>query len=317
MTGPVVLVGETLVSLTGAPDRPLDRGSTLDLTFAGAEVNVAIGLIRLGHPVRWASVVGDDLFGRMVVRGLRGEGVDVSAVQTSKAGPTALMVKNHRPGGEPEVFYYRRGSAMSQASKSTFSDAVWQDAQVLYLTGITPALSPSCREMVLELAHKAHQAGIPIWLDPNHRRKLWSDDEARQTLFELLPLADVVLTGLGEGVMLTGTSDPAFIGQRLLESGAANVIVKAGEQGTWYFANEETLHALAFPLERIIDPVGAGDGFAAGVLSARLEGLPWKDALIRGNALGAMVCLTRGDWEGLPTWSELDDFLAQKRDAVR
>ena len=285
----------------------------LDLTFAGAEVNVAIGLARLGHAARWVSVVGDDVFGRIVVRGLRGEGVDVTSVQTSDRGPTALMVKNRRPGGEPEVFYYRRGSAMSQAGPKTFPNSDWQDAEILYLTGITPALSESCRDLVAMLAEQ----GIPIWLDPNHRRKLWTDDDARAFLGTLIPKTHVVLAGLGEGEMLTGATDPREIGHRLLGMGAPRVVVKAAEAGTWYFEGDDETHVPAFPLTRMVDPVGAGDGFAAGVLSARLEGLDWRSALLRGNALGAIVCQTRGDWEGLPTRRELDDFLAQRRDAVR
>lgn len=317
MSGPVVLFGETLVSLAGRADRPLDRGMCLDMTFAGAEVNVAIGLARLGHAARWISVVGDDPFGRMVVRGLRGEGVDVSAVQVNPCGPTAMMVKNRRPGGEPEVFYYRRGSAMSQATCSTFSTESWSDAQALFLTGITPALSPTCREMVQDLVQSAESQGIPIWLDPNHRRKLWSDEDARQTLREMLPKTHIVLAGLSEGTMLTGYGDPKSIGDALLEAGAPRVIVKAAEEGTWYFDTTETIHAPAFPIDRIVDPVGAGDAFAAGVLSARLEGLTWEVAMRRGNALGAIACQTQGDWEGLPTRAELNDFLAQRRDAVR
>src|SRR5512133_1497512 len=98
--GKVALIGETLVSLFGPPDQPIDRGTPLALTYAGAEVNVSIALARLEHHARWISVVGDDLFGRIVVRGLRGEGVDVSAIQVSSKGPTALMVKNRRAGGE-------------------------------------------------------------------------------------------------------------------------------------------------------------------------------------------------------------------------
>jgi 2-dehydro-3-deoxygluconokinase len=289
----------------------------LSMTFAGAEVNVAIGLARLGHRARWVSVLGNDVFGRIVVRGLRGEGVDTSFVQVNDAGPTAFMVKNRRPGGEPEVFYYRRGSAMSQAAPDTFSAASWVDAGILYLTGITPALSPSCRAMVEAIVGAAAEQGIPIWLDPNHRRKLWSDDEARKTLLGFLPKTHIVLAGLAEGEMLTGSTDPRAMAASLLDAGAPRVIVKAGPEGSWYFDREQSVHVPSFPVERVVDPVGAGDGFAAGLLSGRLDGLDWPEAVLRGNALGAMVCQTRGDWEGLPTRTELDDFLARRTDAVR
>jgi 2-dehydro-3-deoxygluconokinase len=253
----------------------------------------------------------------MVLRGLRGEGVDVSAIQVSAKGPTALMIKNRRAGGEPEVFYYRRGSAMSQAGVSTFPEASWSDARVLYLTGITPALSACCREMIEHVVTQAHARGIEVWLDPNHRRKLWTDEEARKTLLGLMPRTAMVLAGLGEGAMLTGSEDPKVIASALLAAGAPQVIVKAGTDGSYYFDGQQQFHAPAFAIERVVDPIGAGDAFGAGVLSARLEGLSWPEALLRGNALGAMACLTQGDWEGLPTRRELEDFLARRSECVR
>ena len=315
--GPVVLVGESLISLGGPADRPIDRGTPLDMTFAGAEVNVAIGLSRLGHPARWVSVLGEDLFGQVVYRGLRGEGVDVSGVQFSSSGPTALMVKNRRSGGEPEVFYYRAGSAMSKATPLTFGEDVWTDARVLYLTGITPALSANCREMTVDLITRASFAGIEIWFDPNHRRKLWTDADARETILPLLPKISVFSVGLSEGEMLTGKSDPRDIAYSLFCNGATQVILKTGTDGTWFFESSGSVHVPAFPIERVIDSVGAGDGFAAGVLAARLEGLDWETSLVRGNAVGAMVCQTKGDWEGLPTPRDLVDFLENKREAIR
>jgi 2-dehydro-3-deoxygluconokinase len=313
----VVLIGEALMVLNGPADRPVDRGALLQATFAGAESNVAIGLARLGHQARWLSVVGDDLFGSIIVRTLRGEGVDVACVQTSTKAPTAMMVKSRRAGGEPEVFYYRRGSAISQADAKTFPKSDWEGARVLYISGITPALSPTCREMMRQTIGEAHRAGIETWIDPNHRRKLWSDVEAKKTMLELLPMASVALVGLSEGQMLTGFEDAEAIAGAMLKAGVTRVIVKTGTSGALYHDAQQSVKAPAFAIDRMIDPIGAGDGFAAGVLSARLEGLDWPGALRRGNAMGAIVCLTQGDWEGLPTRRELEDFMSQRRECVR
>lgn len=314
---PVVLIGESLMVFNGPPDAPIDRGTPLSTTFAGAEVNVAIGLARLGHPARYVSAVGDDLFGRIILRGLRGEGVDVSHVQVSDGGPTGALFKSRRAGAEPEVFYYRRGSAISCAGASTFPPASWQDARVLYLTGITPALSGSCRNMVAHVVNDAHGRGVEVWFDPNHRRKLWSDDEARRTIRSLLPQIRCLLVGLPEGRMLSGHDTPQQIARSLLSSGPTSVVVKAGAEGSYHFDGRSEQHVPPFAIERVVDPIGAGDGFAAGYLSATLEGLCPQDALIRGNAVGALVCLTQGDWEGLPTRRELQDFLDRKTESVR
>ena len=314
--GRVVLVGETLINLNGPTDRPLDRGSHLHFSFAGAEVNVAIGLARLGHQAVWSSVVGDDIFGEIVVRGLRGEGVDTSCVQVGP-GPTALMVKSFRAGAEPEVFYYRKGSAMSQAGPRTFDFDAWGEFDVLYLTGITPALSDSCRALTAHLIDEAHSRQIPVWLDPNYRSKLWSHEEARDTLLGYLPKVQVVFAGLGEGKMLAGSDEPKEIGRLLLQAGAQQAIVKAGAEGNYFFDGNDVIHMPTAWLDRIVDPVGAGDAFAAGVLSSHLEGLSWQEALGRGNAMGAMVSQTLGDWEGLPMRKGLGEYLAMNREAAR
>lgn len=317
MSSPIVLLGEALVNLSSSADRPLDRGASLDVAFAGAEVNVAIGLARLRHSARWVSVVGDDPFGKMVLRGLRGEGVDVSAVQVHPTAPTALMVKCPRPGAEPEVLYYRKGSGISLAGPDTFGSGPFQDAGALYLTGITPALSDGCRQLVDRVISEAFERGVPIWFDPNHRRKLWSDDLARETILPWLPKFHVILTGMDEGQMLTGETDPATMAARFHECGVPRVVIKDGAQGSWYFTPEGKGHVPAFPISRIVDAVGAGDAFGAGVLSARQEGLGWAESLQRGSALGAICCLTRGDWEGAPNQGQLDDFLSNRQGAVR
>ena len=95
------------------------------------------------------------------------------------------------------------------------------------------------------------------------------------------------------------------------------MIVKTGASGAVYLDHEQTIESPGFPIDRMVDPIGAGDAFAAGVLSARLEGLDWPAALHRGNAIGAIVCLTQGDWEGLPNRRELDDFIAKRSESVR
>lgn len=296
---------------------PLDRGSAVTATFAGAEANLAIAMARLGHPVRWLSVVGDDLFGRIITRSLRGEGVDVSRVRTSSAAPTAMMVKNRRSFAEPEVYYYRAGSAFSQSTPAAFGPDCWRDAKIIHLTGITPALSAGCRDLVRSVLEDARAHGIPVWLDPNFRRKLWSEQQARETLLSFLPWVDVLLAGLDEGRLLTGSSDPATIAVRLLEAGAREVVLKAGTAGGHCFARGVTEWRPAFPVRHLVDPIGAGDAFVAGFLSARLRGHPTAEALRWGNAVGAIVAGSEGDWEGLPRLSDLERFLSCNAESER
>jgi 2-dehydro-3-deoxygluconokinase len=301
----VVTLGESLMLFTSPPGTTLLHGGAVRTSFVGAESNVAIGLSRLGHSVRWLSVLGDDLFGNHILKTLRGEGVDVSRAIQSSAGPTAVLVKNRRPAMEPEIFYYRSTSAMSKASPKTFTPDAWRSAKILYLTGITPALSDGCHQLIETVIADAKQNGIEIWFDPNYRSKLWSADVAKQTLRKLISQSDVILAGESEGRLLTDQTDPKSMATELLKLGPQKIVIKSGEQGSHLFTQAGSESVAAEKIAHLIDPIGAGDAFAAGFLSATLDGLSPRDCLRRGNLLGAVVCQTDGDWEGLPTRHDL------------
>lgn len=313
----VVTLGETLYLINSPVRTSIDRASQARLSFAGAESNVAIGLARLGHSVRWLSAVGDDPFGRAIVKTLRGEGVDVSHAIIDPNASTAVMLRSQRAYAEPEVFYYRTGSACSRLTGESFTTEALDDAEVLFISGITPALSEGCRELIVNLAKSARQHGRQVWFDPNYRSKLWSQYEFRATTTELLRSVDVVLTGMAEGQMLTGGDTPADIANRLRDREPLRVIIKAGAEGGFCFDAATEKHASAFALREIVDPIGAGDGFVAGVMSATLDGMLPTECLLRGNAVGAMVCMAEGDWEGLPTRAELARFLSGRTESQR
>lgn len=312
----VVALGEAMAVFSGAP-KPLAAGATLEFSFAGAESTVCIGLARLGHRVRWLSALGDDPFGRAIVKTLRGEGVDVEAVRVSNQAPTGVMFKLKRALSEPEVFYYRSTSAFARLDAESFAPDLWRGAKVLYLTGITPALSAGCRALWKNMARDAHAHGVKVWLDPNYRSKLWTREAARETLLSLMPVVDCVLPGTAEGEMLTGQTEPQSIARELMARGAKSVVVKAGAQGAFWFDAHTQDHAPPFAVERVMDPLGAGDGFASGLLSGVLDGLPPSEALRRAHAVGALVCGSEGDWEGLPQREELERFLDGQSESCR
>jgi 2-dehydro-3-deoxygluconokinase len=314
----IVTIGEPMMVFNGAADAPISVGGSVAATFAGAESNVAIGLARLGHSVRYLSVLGDDLFGRAIAKGLRGEGVDVSGLKFSAQHPTGVMFKNRWPGDEPEVLYYRKHSAFAHVDAGRFDAELWREARVIYLTGITPALSAGCLALIREVLADAKARGIPVWLDPNYRAKLWSAEAFAATIGEMLPLVDTVLPGLAEGRLLTGKREAGEIACALMGLGAKNVVLKAGESGAMVYS-KEGLAAAATKMQigRMIDPIGAGDGFAAGYLSGRLDGLGAQESLVRAHAVAAMVCMTHGDWEGLPNRQQLARFLERGSEAHR
>ena len=313
----IVTLGEAMMVFNGPPNAPLGAGAAATATFAGAEVNLALAAARLGHSVRWLGAVGDDVFGRAIVKGARGEGVDVSQVQISTEAPTGVLFKSARGWAEPEVLYYRAGSAFSRLSADSFAPDVWRGAKFVFISGITPALSQSCRELWFEIIRDARAHGAKIWLDPNYRGKLWPVEEFRATLLAVLPLVDRILPSREEGELLTGETEPASIARALMQAGAGSVALKNGAAGAHLFDGESEIFRAPFVLDRIVDPIGAGDAFAAGLLSGFLDELSPSSALERAHALGAMACLQTGDWEGAPRREELELFLRRQIDCAR
>jgi 2-dehydro-3-deoxygluconokinase len=311
----VVTVGECLVALVAAEPGPLEEGHALIPYVAGAEANAAVGLARLGRSVAYVGRVGDDGLGRLILRRLRGEGVDVTHLRADPGAPTGVLLRDRRTLVASDVIYHRRGSAGSRLSPDDVRAATgcFRGARWLHLTGITPALSPSAREAVEVALDLAREHALTISLDVNLRRKLWSETEAREVLRSLARRVDVVLAGreeaelLGEDVAGPGTDQSGVLVLKLGSDGSTAVDHAAGERVT----------RPGFGVPSVVDPIGAGDAFAGGFIAARLGGHDLGTALEWGNACGAVAVTARGDMTGLPTLRELQESLAGRAEDAR
>jgi 2-dehydro-3-deoxygluconokinase len=303
----LVTLGESMVLLLAEQPGPMREATTFRRYIAGAESNLAIGLSRLGHRTGWFSRVGDDEFGRAVVFRIRGEGVDTSHVIADAQAPTGLVIRERREAGPIEQVYYRHGSAASRMSPDDLDAAYLRSARFLHLTGITPALSESCRQTVFAAADVARAGGVRVVLDPNYRSKLWDPPEARDVIRNLASHCDILLPGMDEAQLLTGLSDPELAARELHRLGPQLVVIKLGAQGALALDGEtgQVTRSPAVPIERIVDPVGAGDAFAAGLLSGLLRGFGLADALALANRCGALAMTSPGDMEALPRWAEV------------
>ncbi len=302
-------VGEAMALLMACEPLPLAQVGRFERATAGAELNVSVGLARLGFKVGYISRLGSDSFGRHLLDFMAAEGIDLRHVQEDARYPTGFMLKSMAlDGSDPEIEYFRRGSAASHMSVEDLpGDGAVRQARLLHLTGISPALSGTCHELVCALAAQARSAGRLVSFDPNLRPRLWPSQAAMvATLNELAAQADLVLPGLAEGKLLTGRAHAEGIADFYLARGARQVVVKLGPAGAYYASADESGIAPGRRVERVVDTVGAGDGFAVGVISALLDGLPLGAAAARGNAIGARVVQFRGDCEGLPNRVQLD-----------
>lgn len=305
----VVTFGETMVLFTPESTGLMRYASNYSRKFGGAESNYAIGLTRLGHKAGWISRVGDDELGKAMLAFIRGEGVDVSNVKLDKTAPTGLYFKELRSSTEIRVQYYRKGSAASQMTKADLNEDYISKAKYLHISGITPALSENCYEMVIEAIKLAKKNSVKVIFDPNLRKKLWSEEIARKVLLEIAAQADIILPGYEEGLFMFGETDPEKLGELFLQQGPSLVVLKVGAKGAYYFTREESKLVPGFKVEQVVDPVGAGDGFAAGFTSGLLKGFSIEKAVQRGNAVGALVTMVSGDVEGLPEECEVERFI--------
>ncbi|MHA7282907.1 sugar kinase [Arthrobacter sp. TMS2-4] len=304
----VLTFGETMGSIR--TPRPLRMGGAMAMSLGGAETNVAIGLARLGHSVRWAGRLGDDGIGQYALRTLRGEGVLTDAVSIDPGRPTGLMILESQGAGVSQAAYYRSGSAASAMGHDDLDGAVRSGSRILHLTGITPALSDSAAAASLAAVRQARAAGITVSFDVNYRSKLWGKDDASEVLARLAAYADLVIASEDELLLLgpSGCGEEDAV-QHLGGLGVQEVVVKRGAAGAtgWDLAggtpsSVEHRDALDVP---VVDTVGAGDAFTAGYLSASLDGRPLGQRLDRGVALGAFAVSDSTDWECLPTRKEL------------
>lgn len=303
----VVTLGEAMLMLVADKPGPLESVQGFHKRPAGAETNVATGLARLGLKVGWASRLGDDSMARYLLACLGAEGIDCSHVTCDATQRTGFQFKGRvDDGSDPVVEYHRKGSAASQMGPADL-DASWlRSSRHLHVTGVFPALSTNTLAATREAMRIMRAAGRTISFDPNLRPSLWSSPETmRDTLNALAFDCDWILPGIEEARLLTGRKTPEDMAAFYLDHGVRVVVIKLGPQGAYYRTPEAEGHAPAFAVERVVDTVGAGDGFAVGVVSALLEGRPLSAAVRRGAWIGARAIQVLGDSEGLPTAAQL------------
>jgi len=286
----IVCVGESM-GLVTALGAPLAETETAALGLAGAEANVAAGMVAAGHHAVWASRLGDDPIAQRITNEMRRRGVELW-VETDADAPTGVMFKD--PGIESSrVYYYRRGSAASRMAPGFLSPERLRGVRIVHTTGITPALSESCQAMVDGLYVDARAAGAIVSFDVNDRRALWSLDDARATLARLADAADIAFVGRDEAERLWGTATAADVRAHL--PSCSLLVVKDGDVGATAFSGDDEPVFVPAPRVDVVEPVGAGDAFASGFLAATLDGADLATRLSAGHAAAARVLTTHGD----------------------
>ncbi|MEU3270299.1 sugar kinase [Saccharomonospora sp. NPDC006951] len=291
--------GEAMVLLQPPAGGTLETAPAFAVHVAGAELNACAAVAALGGSAVLCTRLGDDPFGRRVSARAAGLGVGLSA-ETDPRRPTGLFAKDALPDGKRRVRYYRSGSAASAMTAADAERGLALRAGAVLVSGLTIALGEGPAEMVRQVAAGAAGHGSTLVVDVNLRPALDPHGTAIEVLSSLLPHTGILLVGTDEAEPLFGTGDPERIVRLAKAGGVPEVVVKAGPAGCWWADEDGAVRHQPSLAGEVVDPVGAGDAFAGGYVTARLAGAPRGRAAWLGSRLAAGVLASTGDTEGLP-----------------
>lgn len=341
----IYTVGETMAAMVPKERGLLRYQSMFQMKIAGAESNVAIAAVKLGHSAAFATRIGNDELGQFIRHRIRAEGVDVSGIKEDSEHSTGLMIKQLN-AKDTSVFYYRAQAAASCLSFQDLDFDEMKKARIIHLTGITPVLSESCRKMTDDIFRCAQEQGIPVSFDPNIRCRLWKNTDYSSLIRDYTLQSEIVLMGIEEARLLfpenvlkeekgkiemtecTGDCLPPDMMRVLayvFRCGKAEYIaLKNGGEGAFVAQKKCRKGAPVIDVKRIgafpcnpVDPVGAGDGFNAAFLCGILEGKDLCECGQMGAVVGAMATQTKGDYEGYPDAEQLRLLMAGQEQVYR
>ena len=336
MTRPIIFFGELLVRLTAPGNELLMQSPSLALHVGGAEANVAIGLASLGHSCAMVSRVPDNALGRGAVAAVRARGVDCRYVDHGPGRMGLYFLSVGAGLRASEIVYDRAGSSFALAPGDGVDwDALLSGARLLHLSGITPALGPQSAEAALAAAGAAKRLGVPVSFDGNYRAMLWDawDSNPRAILSELIGLSDIMfgnhrdlslLLGRdfsGDGAMrrrdAAQAGFDAFPGLQLIASTARQTVSADHHRIAARVDRRDGAHQTdEIDVTGIVDRIGAGDAFAAGVLHAHLAGCDARVMAESGLALTVLKHSLPGD-ASLFGQRDIDAFMAGGLDVRR
>jgi 2-dehydro-3-deoxygluconokinase len=313
----VITIGDGMIAMCPRKKGPIMFCDTFEKKIGGAELNVAIGCSRLGLKSGLITRLGNDDFGKYIIRTTRGEGVDISQVKLVEGYNTSVYFREVLADGSSRSFYYREKSPTSTISVEDLDEEYFKNAKVLHITGVFPSINKNNQKVILESVKLAKKFNLIISLDPNIRLKMWTKEEAKAFIEKLLPDVDILLIGDEEVQLLLGEVSIDKAIKTFHNYGIEKVIVKKGSKGAVGSDGKNIYDVEAIKPIALVDTVGAGDGFAAGFLTALLKGQSLEESVKFANAVGSLVVGVEGDNEGLPYYDDVLVHLGQSKKIER
>lgn len=285
-----------MLRLSPPGNERLENADEFEVRAAGAESNVAIAANRLGASATWLSKVPETALGRRVVSELRGHGIETDVVWSHRGRQGTYYLEHAGKPRGTNVIYDRENTAVSTTEARELDIEAIQDAKVFFTTGITPALSATLRETTANLLKAARQGGTSTAFDFNYRCKLWSPDEARETLTRLFPGIDILVIAARDARTVLGfEGDPRQLAHKLgSQYDFTTVVVTRGDQGAvgWH---DSVVHDHDAYETDTVDPIGTGDAFTGAFIARRLDGDDVSTALEYAAATASLKRTIPGD----------------------
>jgi 2-dehydro-3-deoxygluconokinase len=313
----VITIGDAMIAMCPQEKGPIIFCDTFKRKTGGAELNVAIGCARLGLKSGWISRLGNDDFGKYILKTVRGEDIDTSEVELVDGYPTSVYFREVLSDGSSRSFYYRENSPTSTMKSEDLNEEYFKQSKVLHITGVFPSITKNNQKIILEAVKLAKKHNLTVSFDPNIRLKMWTKEEAKAYIEKLLPDVDILLVGDEEIEILLGETTIEDAIKTFHGYGIDKVIVKKGAKGALGSDGKNVYEVEAIKPKALVDTVGAGDGFAAGFLTAFCEGKTLEECVKFANAVGSLVVGVEGDNEGLPNYEDVLVHLGQAKKIER
>lgn len=308
----IVTFGEIMLKLSAGGYQRLEQTNHLEIEFTGAEANVAVSLSRFGTDVCFVTKLPKNVWGESAVSRLRQYGVCVSHILRGGERIGIYFSEKGASQRPSKVLYDRKHSSISEAHPEDFDwTMIFGDTQWFHFSGITPALSQTVAAICEQACKEAKKRGITISCDLNYRSKLWSSEEARRVMTKLCKYVDVCIANESDSMDVFGMPSEKLkdvfsfkyvcVTQRESYSASYNgwSAIMYSDSGTFYSPKYD-IH--------IIDRIGGGDSFAAGLIYGLTNG--WEDQHTLNFAVAAS-CLKQtieGDFN-LVTVSEVEELM--------
>lgn len=307
----IISLGEPMVEFCATSTGPLKSVRFFEMGWGGDTSNVIVAAARLGKSCGYICRVGDDEFGKSFLDMWRRENIDTSHIIVEKNSFTAVYFISIINGGKHDFTYYRMDSAASHLTSKDVNPDYIRRAKIFHSSGISQAISATCREAVFKAAETAKRTRALFSYDPNIRLKLWSINTARAVVSYTLEMADIVMPSMEDAKIITGYSSYEKAARDILRKGPKIVALKLGQEGCFVMTEDDAVKVPSFEVN-VVDTTGAGDAFDGGFLASILDGLDIRKAAEFANATAALKTLGRGAVVPLPRRRKVEEFLKQR-----